>query len=237
MVLNYEKNNMKNFTLTLALFLVSIAITAQNDSLIAYTMSDLLSLSNQIQKLEKDNEVVTAPKAETELPQLKMMNDSVYLLSVSQVVNLSNYLYSLEQKDSARLEKLNKSFSNADDAEYILEEEGDENSNDEIVAFHSKSSFISPEALGKLNAVAAKLSNTTDKISIEGYTDNIGAPTFNKWLGEKRALAVKKFLVSKGIDAKRIIKVEGYGGIKYLTKNDSPDQRAANRVVVIKSVK
>jgi OOP family OmpA-OmpF porin len=48
------------------------------------------------------------------------------------------------------------------------------------------------------------------KITLSGYADSKGDKSFNLPLSEKRALAVKKYLVSKGIDEKRIT-VEFFG--------------------------
>ena len=42
------------------------------------------------------------------------------------------------------------------------------------------------------------------KIALIGYTDNIGKPEYNQKLSERRAAAVKDYLVKNGVDAARI---------------------------------
>jgi len=78
--------------------------------------------------------------------------------------------------------------------------------------------------------------NTAMKIEISGHTDNIGAATYNKNLSQKRANAVKDFLVSKGIDTRRITAV-GYGSQKPIASNDDEkDGRELNRRVEFKVI-
>jgi len=56
-------------------------------------------------------------------------------------------------------------------------------------------------------------SNPGFTITIEGHTDDRGTPAYNQVLGEKRALAVKQYLESKGIASSRIETVS-YGESK-----------------------
>jgi OOP family OmpA-OmpF porin len=67
------------------------------------------------------------------------------------------------------------------------------------------------------------------KIRIEGNTDNIGTEAYNQKLSEKRAAAVKDYLVQKfGIDAARIDTV-GYGLDKPVADNKTKQGRQQNR--------
>jgi outer membrane protein OmpA-like peptidoglycan-associated protein len=78
------------------------------------------------------------------------------------------------------------------------------------------------------------LQNASLKIEISGHTDNIGSKTYNKNLSQKRANAVKDFLVAKGIDTRRITAV-GYGSEKPIASNDDEkDGRELNRRVEFK---
>lgn len=69
-------------------------------------------------------------------------------------------------------------------------------------------------------------------IVISGYTDSIGAFTYNENLSVRRALAVKAYLVAKGLAVGRI-RTAGYGKRYPLAGNGSDSQRAANRRVEI----
>jgi OOP family OmpA-OmpF porin len=67
------------------------------------------------------------------------------------------------------------------------------------------------------------------KVRIEGNTDNIGTEAYNQKLSEKRAAAVKDYLVQKyGIDAARIDTV-GYGLDKPVADNKTKQGRQQNR--------
>ena len=67
-------------------------------------------------------------------------------------------------------------------------------------------------------------------VIIEGHTDNVGGAAFNKKLSQKRADAVKKYMVAKGVDAKRINTI-GYGLEKPIADNKTKEGRAQNRRV------
>jgi peptidoglycan-associated lipoprotein len=58
--------------------------------------------------------------------------------------------------------------------------------------------------------VAWLKTNPRAKITIEGHCDERGTPEYNLGLGERRANAVKDYLVSAGISADRIVTVS-YG--------------------------
>jgi outer membrane protein OmpA-like peptidoglycan-associated protein len=81
------------------------------------------------------------------------------------------------------------------------------------VHFGFDSAKIDPSARGQLDALAAgiKLLPSTQKVIVEGHTDSIGSDSYNLLLSQKRAAAVKEYLVSvHGIDATRLKDV-GYG--------------------------
>ena len=76
-------------------------------------------------------------------------------------------------------------------------------SSTELFAF-DKSDLRLPQP--KLDDIAAALNNNTqiDNVVISGYTDRIGSDKYNQKLSERRASAVKDYLVSKGISANRL---------------------------------
>ncbi len=67
-------------------------------------------------------------------------------------------------------------------------------------------------------------------VTIEGHTDNVGSAASNKKLSQRRADAVKKYMVSKGIDAQRLNAV-GFGLEKPIASNATKEGRAKNRRV------
>jgi outer membrane protein OmpA-like peptidoglycan-associated protein len=68
------------------------------------------------------------------------------------------------------------------------------------------------------------------KLIVEGHTDNVGSDEFNLKLSQRRADAVKNYLVAKGIDAGRIA-AQGYGETVPIASNDTEEGRAINRRV------
>ena len=67
---------------------------------------------------------------------------------------------------------------------------------------------------------------------IEGHTDSTGGEDFNIVLSEKRAQAVKEYLVMRGISADRITTV-GAGPSRPIADNSTKEGRAMNRRVEI----
>lgn len=81
------------------------------------------------------------------------------------------------------------------------------------VQFSFDSSRIEPSARPQLDALAEgiKLLPPNQKVVIEGHTDAIGTETYNLQLSQRRAAAVKSYLVSMhGIPADRLKDI-GYG--------------------------
>jgi len=72
--------------------------------------------------------------------------------------------------------------------------------------------------------------NRTVVIRIEGHTDNQGDLKKNLLLSEKRVLSVKTYLVSKGVESKRI-QIKAFGGSKPIASNSTEDTRKLNRRV------
>lgn len=73
------------------------------------------------------------------------------------------------------------------------------------------------------------------KVEVQGYADNRGSAEFNQSLSEKRAEAVRDYIVSKGIDKDRI-KAKGYGSSNPVMSNDTAEGRAKNRRVELKPI-
>lgn len=69
------------------------------------------------------------------------------------------------------------------------------------------------------------------KLSIEGHTDNVGSASANQTLSERRAAAVKDFIVREyKIDLSRLIS-SGLGASKPCSPSDTAEGRQQNRRV------
>lgn len=73
------------------------------------------------------------------------------------------------------------------------------------------------------------------RIEIAGHTDSDGTKANNLRLSQRRADAIKRYLIKKGIDAKRLI-AKGYGESKPLVKNDTAAHKQINRRVEFKVI-
>jgi peptidoglycan-associated lipoprotein len=88
---------------------------------------------------------------------------------------------------------------------------------------------LRPEALRILDeAVRSLQANPTLKITIEGHTCNIGTAEYNLALGERRANAVRDYLVSRGVTADRMQTVS-FGEERPKFDNAREETRRLNR--------
>ena len=86
------------------------------------------------------------------------------------------------------------------------------------------------------NIVEVLQKNPGLRVRIEGHTDNIASMDYNIKLSQKRAQAVKNYLVAKGIDESRIT-TAGFGFKRPIASNDTEAGRALNRRAEIVPVK
>jgi OmpA-OmpF porin, OOP family len=105
------------------------------------------------------------------------------------------------------------------------------------VIFEVAKSKIDPESYPQLDNVCTMLVEYPKMvIQLEGHTDILGNPNRNLKLSEERVNAVKKYLVAKGIDAKRI-KTKAFGGTRPLSTEDTPEAHRLNRRVELRILK
>lgn len=71
------------------------------------------------------------------------------------------------------------------------------------------------------------------KITIEGHTDNVGNAKYNQGLSERRAAAVKDYLLKNGVPGADRITTVGYGPTKPVADNATANGRFQNRRVEI----
>ena len=100
---------------------------------------------------------------------------------------------------------------------------------DELFAFNKAT--LKPTAMAKLDKdvlFVTQLCAPLDRIMVTGHTDRIGSQQYNQKLSERRANAVKAYLVKKGIPA---AKIETMGMGKTLSIKSCPDGK--NRKALI----
>jgi OOP family OmpA-OmpF porin len=99
------------------------------------------------------------------------------------------------------------------------------------VLFQVGSTTMLSESYDELNVVVDLLrSNPKIEIELAGHTDSRGHAKMNYKLSQRRVDVVKKYLVSKGINGRRI-QGKGYGGKKPIASSDTEESRRLNRRV------
>jgi len=100
--------------------------------------------------------------------------------------------------------------------------------------FDFNKSTLKPEGKKVIDdqAVAPMKEHPELRALVQGHTDSIGSEAYNMKLSERRANAVKDFMVSRGVSASRIT-TKGFGKTKPIADNKTAEGRAKNRRVEV----
>jgi len=101
------------------------------------------------------------------------------------------------------------------------------------IPFQFNSSELQPQAAAQLSQLQLALNSAAlskNRFMIAGHTDAVGSATYNQQLSERRAAAVKQFLVGRGVAAVRLDAV-GYGSARLLLP-DKPEDPGNRRVEI-----
>jgi outer membrane protein OmpA-like peptidoglycan-associated protein/thioredoxin-related protein len=98
------------------------------------------------------------------------------------------------------------------------------------VFFESNKSILKKESFLELDKLVGLLMKTQMVIEIRGHTDNEGDEQKNQSLSEERAKAVVDYLVSKGVNQKRLF-YRGFGSTRPIGDNATEEGKQKNRRV------
>ena len=99
------------------------------------------------------------------------------------------------------------------------------------VLFGFDSDALGPGAPSALDRVVTRMTEQPAlRVSIEGHTDDIGDEAYNLALSERRAQAVRAYLLGRGIPPDRVT-ARGFGESRPVTPNDGDEPRRKNRRV------
>jgi len=104
-----------------------------------------------------------------------------------------------------------------------------------VTLFDFDRAVLKAEGKAALQALAAEIKAQDMKvedINVIGYTDSVGSESYNQGLSVRRAMAVKDYLVSEGVNAD-IIDASGAGESNPVASNDTAAGRAENRRVEV----
>lgn len=110
------------------------------------------------------------------------------------------------------------------------QQEFDQYLQDERVTFKSGRSDLSDGSLGLLGMLASVIRNCDVRVEVAAHTDAEGDSAINLKLSQRRAEAVRKYLVGSGVPV-GYVQARGYGETQPVADNHSADGRAANRRV------
>jgi len=99
------------------------------------------------------------------------------------------------------------------------------------VTFAFDSAEIDPASAVVLDVAADPIRERSGmRVTVEGHTDSVGAESYNQALSLRRAEAVRRYLVRKGVPAERLT-ARGLGESDPVASNEAADGRARNRRV------
>lgn len=99
----------------------------------------------------------------------------------------------------------------------------------ETVYFDFDKSNIKSSEVGKIENVANLFKNMPTKaLRIEGHCDERGTEEYNRALGERRALSVREYLITLGVDASRV-ETRSYGEDRPVNPEPTEAAYAQNR--------
>ncbi len=120
----------------------------------------------------------------------------------------------------------------------VIEEEYQEILNTAFsnLEFVTNKAVISRSSYKSLDELAALMIKKAEfRLLIEGYTDNVGKESTNLVLSQKRSLAVKRHLASRGVQTNRM-DTKWFGEANPISTNDTKEGREKNRRVELKVI-
>ncbi len=107
----------------------------------------------------------------------------------------------------------------------------------EKIQFDADSIVIKPDAVPSLDELYEFLyDNPTIIIEVSGHTNSLPADDYCDRISTARAKSVADYLISKGIEPRRVISI-GYGKKKPIATNQTPEGRKKNQRVEIRLIK
>jgi OOP family OmpA-OmpF porin len=106
----------------------------------------------------------------------------------------------------------------------------------ETITFLSGSDELDASAVAVINRLAGIMARCAEEVGlraeIAGHTDNVGDPVANLGLSQRRAIAVRKALIDRGVPGAAMVGI-GYGDTQPVADNATDEGRAKNRRTAI----
>jgi len=211
---------------------IDLAIVAQRKAQIAEA---------EAQTMKSDRDAEEAKRQLQDLMSTQLQSARGQLSQTKQQLNQTQGALEAEQKAAAeqrqRLDDLEKKLKDArdtiakiaavkdDDRGMVITLQGE-------VLFSTGKWDLKAGAMAKLDQIAEVLVGKEQPMIVYGHTDNVGTHDMNMDLSQKRANAVRDYLVSRGIP-QDLISAQGKGPDVPVSDNGSVEGRASNRRVEI----
>ena len=99
----------------------------------------------------------------------------------------------------------------------------------EAVQFEYNKAYLTKQSLGILDGVVAMMKGNSRLVcEIRGHTDSTGDAAYNMKLSERRADAVKEYMIKNGISPERLSS-KGFGAKEPIAPNTTDEGRSKNR--------
>ncbi len=139
----------------------------------------------------------------------------------------------LKREAEAKIKRLTKLF-NPDDVEILLTPDADVILRMKTLNFRSGSAVIPPSTYGLLDNAIKSIEIFPDRaVRVEGHTDFMGSNKYNQALSERRANAVKEYLLQRMGESSQPVTAVGYGEDRPIANNETAEGRMKNRRIDI----
>ncbi|WP_141732254.1 OmpA family protein [Oligoflexus tunisiensis] len=130
--------------------------------------------------------------------------------------------------DEKKIEEVVTAEKKTDEHKFSVDKDGKLEFKAEIVYFAFDDATLTAEGMARLDAIAAHMKNTKEKLKVEGHCDDRGSVEYNLALGQRRAESVRKYLETVGIGADRLQAVS-FGSEKPAVPGKGEEAWAKNR--------
>jgi outer membrane protein OmpA-like peptidoglycan-associated protein len=190
------------------------------------------SQAARLRASQAEENALEAGRARSEAELEKLRAESAARSAESETAALRTETEELRRKQAAELDRLQKALSRVVETRRtalgLVMSLGSES-----IKFDFDQARLKPEDRELLSRIAGILLTSSDyRIDVYGHTDDIGTEEYNQGLSERRAQAVRDYLVEAGVDP-AIISTKGFGKSQPRVAGAGPEARAKNRRVEI----
>jgi outer membrane protein OmpA-like peptidoglycan-associated protein len=190
------------------------------------------SQAARLRASQAEENALAANRARSEAELGKLHAEAAARSAQSEIESLRTETEEIRRRQAAELDRLQKALSRVVETRRtalgLVMSLGNES-----IKFDFDQARLKPQDRELLSRIAGILLTSSDyRIDVYGHTDDIGTEEYNQGLSERRAQAVRDYLVEAGVDP-TIISTKGYGKSQPRVEGGDSEARAKNRRVEI----